>query len=291
MNKINVRQNEENILALLYSQRKIYNKVEYISFLEWGIDIFIPVLTYYILPILLKKNQLWEYGVLIILFFILKYCDHFIKKNTILGANLKQYIDNYIYTDNICNIDDLSKDKIVEEIDKRKKGKDYNIQITNNGMQYPPGVRDWYTGIDENMQNKIAIFYCQKENSWWDQKLLIKYDKIFKILLIILMIFTFYLLKLKSLQDTFKYILTFLPLMYKIYMTYENIQKIKCIHLQIDILKKIGEINLNKNILIEIQKLLYERRKIHFYPPLNLLHRHLSKKLHKLYKRILNFTN
>ena len=47
----------------------------------------------------------------------------------------------------------------------------YNEQSKNNGEQRPPGVKDWYN-ISNCRDGLAAKFECQKENVWWDGKLM-----------------------------------------------------------------------------------------------------------------------
>lgn len=54
---------------------------------------------------------------------------------------------------------------------------DYKLQTTHKGDDIIRGVRDWYTEYSSDDHYKV-ILNCQKENVWWNVKLVSYYKKI-----------------------------------------------------------------------------------------------------------------
>lgn len=62
--------------------------------------------------------------------------------------------------------------KLSESIRKAKNRKDYQEQITHNGNDATPGVKDWYTFKKEFSDgDRETIIECQRQNGFWTGKM------------------------------------------------------------------------------------------------------------------------
>lgn len=88
------------------------------------------------------------------------------------AAELRNYYDETVLS---INAHSFSYDKrtIRTLIDQtiRKNEKEAHTQLINNANANPPGVRDWYAFAREYSDEEV-VFECQRQNQWWNTKML-----------------------------------------------------------------------------------------------------------------------
>lgn len=281
MNDIQIKQNTPEILDFLFSARFYMNHADLLTTSKYCCIIISVILSLINLP--LKKDYIDN--IILILSFISLPLNSAIKKSIKKGALTKQYIDYNLY--------DFKKDPfenyelIIESKNYAiaKNPKFYKIQIENNGDSKERGVKDWYFVNRSNPKLK-AILICQKQNIYWDQKLI----KIYKWLIYICLatLFIIFLLFIYTFQSNFLKIL--IPLSIYGYSFLELIIEINNQEkLMIEINVRINYIEntkvlLKNSELLKIQKLIDERRNFLIIP--DQLHKMLSKMTHKNVKEI-----
>lgn len=99
------------------------------------------------------------------------YKDKYIKQ----AASLRNYFDNYVLKLSNRAYTKSEIQKIFETVNLyiSKHKEKAEIKISNTGENSPPGFRDWYTDI-ETLNGNAAIFECQDQNIWWEEKLAYK---------------------------------------------------------------------------------------------------------------------
>ena len=291
MNNINEKQNEEDILMLLYSQRKHYDnagKIQYFIWISMIINIIInnnKFICDYLGATIVKAIS----GVLMLLYIYLRFK---IRKNIDIGASTKQLIDCKLFGLKYETYKKYTRDKIFEfAISNRNRNKkEYLIQINNTGKDKPRGVKNWYedrTGLDLNR----AIYECQKENLWWDEKLC----KIYMIGFVAINVLSLIVIIAINRNETLTSILAAvifpsLQIFVEVLTEFWSFIKILIYRGKIDerstcIEKDLDNINLKD--LERVQELIFERRLYKFLIPTN-IHSIVSVKFHNWRESIFN---
>lgn len=166
------RQNDDEVLDLLYSQRVIYNRAEIFNGIGWIMTLLLLFLAVgkLFVPILEQSSSIIEIIVAVGIFAV----DYKTKVLITWGADTKGLIDSILFGFPIKN-----KEKYIEYAVKikNKNKEDYKLQTTHRGDDSIRGVRDWYTEYSSDDHYKV-ILNCQKENIWWNVKLVSYYKKI-----------------------------------------------------------------------------------------------------------------
>lgn len=278
MNQISTKQNEDEILSALVAQKFLYSKSKVIKGIYYVLMIFVIGVGLYWNDC---ENIKFIVAVIMSLLEITK--NYYISYLVDYAATIQQYIDLKLFGFKVkknkigkYTVDDI-KLKINEINVLHKKYSE--IQKANNGESKIKGVRDWYTGIDSNLELNAAILRCQKQNTFWDQKLVNWYKKI-KIVEAVILIFILHVLFKKNyIAIIIESIAIFIDmgLAVKQYINLEiNVNIIKVLE------DKIGNIA-RKTELEEMQKCIFERRKSTFMVP-NWLHKITSSKIHSILK-------
>lgn len=174
------RQNKEDILELLFAQRKSYDRAEAYNKVGWimtlllllqGVcELFIPFLDQYSLIV----------NAFIAIFIYI--ADWKCGENIQLGARSKNLIDCILFG---FEVNQCTKEKLTNYAltVKEKNKEEYLIQITHDGTGEIKGVKNWYTPFDSDNYKEI-IFKCQNENLWWNEELVCYYKKVLGICII-----------------------------------------------------------------------------------------------------------
>lgn len=283
MNRIFTKQNEEEILKLLYSARKHYNLAEKLQYAIWGI-----ILANILINTVLKKNM--DNYVICVLSVIFVLLQMYFKKrkseNVRIGAYTKELIDCTLYEfDSNGRLSNYGQRKLKELATKKKQsGNDYKIQISNTGKDRPRGVKDWYENREKQPIN-TAIFGCQCENIWWDQELCERYMYIFLFIVSIVILSIIYINKdISVLNMIFSVVIPCIQIIIELVSQVKSFINLKVYMGKVSIKKYEIEKRLNlidKESLIELQDLILERRKYEIVIP-SWLHYILSIKFHNL---------
>ncbi|MXP79151.1 hypothetical protein GN277_28780 (plasmid) [Lachnospiraceae bacterium WCA-9-b2] len=166
------RQNDDEVLDLLYSQRVSYDHAEIFNRIGWTMTLLLLFLAVgkLFVPFLEHSSGIVEIIVAVGIFAV----DYKTKMLITWGAETKGLIDNILFGFPIQN-----KEKLIEYAIKikNKNKEDYKLQTTHKGDDIIRGVRDWYTEYSSDDHYKV-ILNCQKENVWWNVKLVSYYKKI-----------------------------------------------------------------------------------------------------------------
>lgn len=166
------RQNDEDVLELLYAQRVSYDRAELYNWIGWIMTLLLLVqeICKPIIPILEDYSLM----LCVILAIIIYSVDSKRRKYIEKGAKLKNLID--------CILFEFPKDKGEKEelvdyaLELRSRNEDnYQLQTTNDGNDKVKGVKNWYSFCNSENHNEV-ILNCQKQNVWWSEEL-VKYYK------------------------------------------------------------------------------------------------------------------
>ena len=183
---ISDRQNESLLLKIQYASRRYFNSAEIVNYVSWLLCIVSAVMIF--IPD--SAPELIEKGIPVLLdvfAFITVYIFNSKLKN---AASLRNYFDSYVLM--ICedNYTDVRKQELREialnTYNRHKKEADISIQKT--GRDKPPGVKDWYE-FKNPVDDLQAQFACQKQNIWWNKKMVKNRMIILPIILFILISF------------------------------------------------------------------------------------------------------
>lgn len=267
------KQNEKDMLDILYSQRFYYNRVNCLENLSVVLTLFICIFDFFeiknsIIKIIVNGFMVGVNALLL--------C--FIKKDIVKGANLKKYFDY-----NLFGFSGITKDFekeckgfIYDVLSKKRK--DYNHQVNNNGKSKPPGLKDWY--FDEGKSGEVEVIKSmQKQNLYWDKKIskiYLSFIGVTLILLLCLYVTICILLKFKIIE----LLAGFIPFISVIIFFIDKIKAYFFIDKNVEVAKCL--LNKAKNIddLVEIQEIVDNRRMANFCPP-NIIHSIISKNTHK----------
>ncbi|MCI9221413.1 MAG: hypothetical protein HFH94_17170 [Lachnospiraceae bacterium] len=278
------RQNDEDILDLLYSQRVSYDEAEIYNRIGWGMTLLLTVLAIgeLFFPLWEQAFSVIEIIVALVIFVV----DYKTKTLINWGAETKGLIDSILFDFPIQN-----KEKLIEyaiEIKNRNKD-DYRVQITHRGDDNIKGIRDWYTEYSSDNHYRV-ILNCQKENIWWNVKLVKYYKSIINILISVSVLLVFAFIFYFSIKVDFAWGLMILGSTILI-RSIEHLITIKAYtkameHAQAKVeLIETDSNNLNMESLQSLQKNIEENRKSGFLVP-SWIHYIFSKHLHEEKKEI-----
>lgn len=271
MNNISKLQNEKKILDLLYSQKKYYKKSENQKYLKWIITICIFLIGNNVFI----KNMIGDKVVIIgvgigtlILLCIENKINEFIKiasatqeliDRILFGLDKKDYNFNGITVSEVNSL----KDKII-----KNNRKNYLVVVNSDGKDKPKGVKNWYD-IESKIPLKKAIIECQKQNIYWDDKLIKAYEHLLTGMLSLLVILIVISVKEKSVEDVSLLVLTLSPLIREVVVDIININNTQqinsSIRTAIDTIERNKYINYSEIKII--QSKIYNRRQCGFQIP------------------------
>ena len=278
------RQNEEDILDLLYSQRVSYDQAEIYNRIGWGMTLLLAILAIgeLFFPLWEQAFSMIEIIVALLVFTV----DYKTKTLINWGAETKGLIDSILFDFPIQD-----KEKFIEYAIKIKNRNinDYRLQATHRGDENIRGIRDWYTEYNSDDHYKV-ILNCQKENIWWNVRLVNYYKNIIRILIGISVLFVFTFIFYFAIKIDLAWGLMILGSTILI-RSIEQLMAVKTYTKAIDHAKAKVELieadnnNLNMESLQSLQKSIEENRKSGFLVP-SWIHYIFSKHLHKEKKEI-----
>lgn len=276
---INNRQNEDLLLKIQYASRRYFNSAEKVNYVSWllciasAMIIFIPDSASKIIS--MGIPALLEVFALITAFVF----SSMLKD----AAALRNYFDSHVLM--ICedNYTDIRKQKLREialnAYNKHKKEADINIQ--NTGRDKPPGVRNWYE-FKNTVADLQAQFECQKQNIWWNKKMVKSRMIILPIIwfiLIALLIIMFALFK----TDVLNIIVCASGIVLKVAERIFEHYKYHEISIRIEAIQSHAERELTAETVKELQELIDERREIPVLE-INIIHKLKAKQYSSSYE-------
>ncbi len=276
---ISNRQNEDLLLKIQYASRRYFNSAEKINYVSWGLCIASAVMIF--VPDSASKVIGMGIPALLEVFaFIIACIFNRMLKN---AAALRNYFDSHVLM--ICedNYTDIRKQKLREialnAYHKHKKEADINIH--NTGRDKPPGVKDWYE-FKNTAADIQAQFECQKQNIWWNKKMVKNRMIILPIIwfiLISLFVAMFVLFK----SDVLSIIVCAIGIIVKIAERIFEHYHYHEISIKIEAIQSHAERELTTEVIKELQELIDERREIPVLE-INIIHKLKAKQYTSSYE-------
>ena len=276
---INNRQNEDLLLKIQYASRRYFNSAEIVNYVSWLLCIVSAVMIF--IPD--SAPELIEKGIPVLLdvfAFITVYIFNSKLKN---AASLRNYFDSYVLM--ICedNYTDVRKQELREialnTYNRHKKEADISIQKT--GRDKPPGVKDWYE-FKNPVDDLQAQFACQKQNIWWNKKMVKNRMIILPIILFILISFFVAMFVLFK-PDAPSIIVCAIGIILKVIERIIEHYFYHKISIKIEAIQNHAERELTVETVKELQELINERRKIPVLE-INIIHKLKAKQYSSSYE-------
>lgn len=161
---IQKRQNEPQMLDIQFAAKVYCNKAEKLNYFVWCLCVLAALIS---LLVESESNVTLAFSIAIeVMAFILQF---FMDKNASLFSDFRKSFDRYVLFNDTYNFDDRTTAHLVAAT----RRKDYQIEISNNGQDTPPGVKDWYEfGVDCDTDGMNAIIECQRQNGYWTIKMM-----------------------------------------------------------------------------------------------------------------------
>lgn len=280
-NDIEHRQNEDNMLKCQFSARYYYNKGELYNFLCWvfvlisALFVFLPASENLVLLSLPAVADILA----AIFYSLMNRCVE-------SGALLRKYFDDYVLGFNLSSYTEQTKTAIKDLIYHAMKHgkKTYAVQISHNGKDYPPGVRDWYT-FDASFSDEDVVYECQAQNCAWEIRLDKRKMLMFSILLSLLLILIIVLCSNMSKEHILNIVVCSTGLLLKIaerlYVNFKYYQ----LTIRIDGIASTVSRNKLMDEMCYLQEQLNTRRAMPVLG-MNFLHKHSAGNLSKRYESI-----
>ena len=255
---ITSRQNEDIFLKIQYASRKDFNSAEKLNCLSWILCIASAVMI--IVPD--SEPKLISIGIPALLEVCAFITACIFNRKIKNAAALRSYFDSYVLM--ICeeNYSDVRKQELKEmalsTYHRHKNKADISIQKT--GRNKPPGVKDWYE-FKNPLEDLQAQFECQKQNIWWNKKMV-------KIRMIILPIIVFLIIALVIVifilykSDVLSIIVCASGIVLKFYERLVEQYNYHDISIRIEAIQSHAERELTAETVKELQELIDERREI-----------------------------
>lgn len=276
---INNRQNEDLLLKIQYASRRYFNSAEKVNYVSWllciasAMIIFIPDSASKIIS--MGIPALLEVFALITAFVF----SSMLKD----AAALRNYFDSHVLM--ICedNYTDIRKQKLREialnAYNKHKKEADINIH--NTGRDKPPGVKEWYE-FKNTVDDLQAQFECQKQNIWWNKKMVKNRMIVLSIIwliLVSLLVALFILFK----SDVLSIVVCAIGIIVKIAERIIEHYHYHEISIRIEAIQSHAERELTAEVIKELQELIGERREIPVLE-INIIHKLKAKQYSSSYE-------
>lgn len=276
---INNRQNEDLSLKIQYASRRYFNSAEKVNYVSWllclasAIMIFVP-------DSASKFISLGIPALLEVFAFISAYIFNSKLKN---AASLRNYFDSYVLMIGEDSYTDIRKQKLREialtAYNKHKKEAD--IHIHNTGRDKPPGVRNWYE-FKNTVADLQAQFECQKQNIWWNKKMVKNRMFFLPIILFILISFLVAMFVLFK-SDALSIIVCAIGIILKVVERIVEHYSYHKISIKIETIQSHAERELTAETVKELQELIDKRREIPVLE-INIIHKLKAKQYSSSYE-------
>lgn len=276
MTQIKTRQNEDSSLNAQYAARYYFNRAEVFNFLAW----LFCLLSLFSVLIPQTTPGFIVYGIPLIVDVLAAIMVLLFNKCVTLGAQIRTAFDEYIFgfSDKL-NISQTLKEYILKAIEKHPA--QVEIQKKNTGKDTPPGVRDWYN-TNSKRKDVDAIFSCQKENVWWEKKLVLQKILCY-VFTIIFCIALFLILKAMGHISILQIVFSSALLLRMIERIYENIKSFR-IGNKIDGQIELLETQKSKEQLLQLQSTINEKRNLKIVG-INFIHKVFANRLSERYEK------
>ena len=276
---ISNRQNEDLLLKIQYASRRYFNSAEKFNYLSWVLCIASAVMIFVhdSAPELIGKGV----PALLEVFAFITACIFNSKLKD--AASLRNYFDSYVLM--ICedNYTDVRKQELREialnTYNRHKKEAD--IHIHNTGRDKPPGVRNWYE-FKNTVADLQAQFECQKQNIWWNKKM-VKNRMIILPIILFIMISFFVAMFVLFKSDALSIIVCAIGIILKVIERIIEHYFYHKISIKIEAIQSHAERELTAETVKELQELIDERREIPVLE-INIIHKLKAKQYSSSYE-------
>ena len=164
-----------------------------------------------------------------------------------------------------------------------KYAEECKVQITHTSRSNPPGVKDWYEFSREYTDSEV-VFECQRQNQWWNKKLLAKRMVYYAIVCGVVIVASVSLISFSCIS-AWRIIVSFLGIAISLIdRIYENFLYIS-LSKKIDNYVELIAISKNDDQIKELQRKIEERRAMPVLE-MNIIHKKSSKSLSERYEKI-----
>lgn len=280
-NIIQERQNDEALLKVQYAARVSFNSAEKFNHFAWiacivsAFSVFLPSSW----PMYIINGIPCVADIFAFLFSIIT------SRKVDQASTLRKYFDSYVLDIQLNQFSESELRKIREQTEKiyLKSPVNAAVQMSNAGSDSPPGVRNWYT-FSEFYDGLDAQFECQRQNTWWNSKMvMVRTIATVVLLFVVGSIFITLLLS----NNTLNILLCSAGILIKICERVIENWRYLCISRQIDGSQQTIEVHPTKEGIEKLQSLIDERRAINVLE-LGWFHNKLANKLSKLYERVVS---
>lgn len=279
------KQNSPEILDLLFLQRILCEKIEYLTIGTYILTFMIPIIGF------LAGNCYYFISLNLFLILINNYLIINRKKVISTMVTIKEIIDRTLFRLNLSNVQLECPKEAIEELlikEKEKKYGRYIKEISNSGIDTYRGVKDWYF-YEDTSEDEKNILSCQKQNVYFTEKLSKSFITSITFLIIIIVIGFIIIKPNITIKDIIIYYFypfsTFITLIWNDFLNYRDFKKI-LIELKFKFKNLENKKYIQKKDLEEVQNLIFLYRKIEYHPPLEIFHWKFSKSLHLCWEKI-----
>jgi len=278
-NEILRRQNEEQSLRIQYAARNSFNTAEKYNGWAW--------LACLVAAFSLIFPNAWPAYVLNgiplaadICAAILSFCACTKVK---WASMLRKYFDAYVLDLQRDQYSETDRREVLEYTEKicRKHPDDLAIQMANTGYDSPPGLRDWYVFSGYYIGTKAQL-ECQRQNTWWNKKIVEK-RLLLTVILTVLLALVFWLLLMH--YNKLTVVFCSAGVIIKIAERIVENGRYLGISKEIDGALKAVETNPSKKGVLLLQELIDQRRSINVLESA-WVHKKLANELSEMYDRI-----
>ena len=277
--KIQTRQNEEGLLKIQFSARKMFNKAESNGNIAW-ILCFLSALA-----ILIPSSAgLYVQTIIPLMCDALALVASLLQSNHILkAADYRAYFDSYVLDIEYNTYKINDRRQIHEDAEEccRKYANECAVQIKNTGFDDPPGVKDWYDLSDE-CADKDTQLECQRQNAWWDERLSKTRILILIVVSVLIIIGVFTINRYFGFGVSLRVVLSSAIIMKTVERIIQEWKYIKLSHKIDGAISVMGNGATIKNIQ-DLQKLINERRRCNVVG-MNIIHKIRAKSLSNIYR-------
>ncbi|SDA22617.1 hypothetical protein SAMN02910447_02189 [Ruminococcus sp. YE71] len=276
---ISNRQNEDLLLKIQYASRRYFNSAEKFNYLSWVLCIASAAMIF--VPD--SAPELFSNGIPAVLevFAFVTACIFNSKLKN--AASLRNYFDSYVLMideDSYTNIHKQKLREIALATYNRYK-KEADIHIHNTGRDKPPGVKNWYE-FKNPVADRQAQFECQKQNIWWNKKMVKNRMILLSIILFILISFFVTMFALFK-SDALSIIVCAIGIILKVVERIIEHYSYHKTSIKIEAIQSHAERELTAETVKELQELINGRREIPVLE-INIIHKLKAKRYSSSYE-------
>lgn len=280
-NEIQERQNEKTSLKVQYAARVCFNSAEKYNYFAWiaclvsAFSVFLPTSwSVYLINGIPGIADIFAFAFSLITSYQINW-----------ASKLRKYFDSYVLNIQLNQFSEAELREIREKTEKIYLRNPINaaIQIANTGNDSPPGVRNWYV-FSKFYDGINAQFECQRQNTWWNTKMITA--RIFTTIFLLIFVGSIFLFLLLN-NSILNILLCSAGILIKICERIIENRKYFRVSRLIEGSQQTIEVHPTAEGIEKLQNLIDERRSINVLE-LGWFHNKLANKFSKLYEKIVS---